>query len=464
VPDVLIELGDTWSAPAPEEARPPRRRRDPRPWLLLLTLAPVLVLGGAAGPPSLFREVASAPVDGVQVFAVTADSIEVVEQSEVDASTVASYPLSGGGRRWVTRVLGPVDDLLPEPAAGVLLAINLGPGGVGRPVGGVSALDAGTGRLLWSRPGAHLVQVRLDQRRAVLYHGRGPVATAVTAVDLGTGTPVWTTPLEQPGVPWAAVAVPTPGTGSPPGPVLALVGDTVMALDAASGAVLASRRVGIPSAEERHDARAPRLYILGGQGIVAYEERFHTVFAAYDLAALTPRWRTTMPTETGFLAGCGPVICAGTGILSTCFPVRCSEIDSFLYGLDPGSAAQRWVSRGWSRTGAVLGAGTRVVAFNREPVGSLLARAGVIDPATGELAVDLSTWTPVDPAPGTPTVLVASQQDSYHSWFALLRADLGRIVPVGRLPVAGEACQTAGVHLVCPTLDGRLTVWRFAEP
>jgi hypothetical protein len=225
--------------------------------------------------------------------------------------------------------------------------------------------------------------------------------------------------------------------------------------------VLATTDVGIPSADERHDARAPRLYVIGGQAIVAYETHFHTVYTAYELGNLTRRWQTTMPTETGFLTGCGPVLCAGTGILSTCFPVRCSEIDSFLYGLDPGTAGQRWVNREWSHTGAVLRGGTRVVAFNREPAGSLLARTGVIDPATGRDAVDLGSWSPVSQAPGTSTVLLSVQDDSLHSWFAVLRTDLGRVVPLGRLPVAGDACQSAPAHLVCPTLDGRLTVWRF---
>jgi hypothetical protein len=201
--------------------------------------------------------------------------------------------------------------------------------------------------------------------------------------------------------------------------------------------------------------------VIGGRGIVAYEDQFHTVFTAYDLADLAPRWRTTMPTETGFLAACGPVLCAGTGILSTCFPVRCSEIDSFLYGIDPGSAAQRWTNRRWSHTGAVLQAGARVIVFNREPVGSMLARAGVIDPATGRDATDLGSWSPVARSPGTGTVLLSAQDDSYHSWFAVLRADTGRIVPLGRLPVAGDACQGGETHLVCPTLDGRLTAWTW---
>jgi hypothetical protein len=446
--------------PAAEQERPPRRRRDRRPWLLLLALAPALALAGSVPAQPAFREVASAPAAGIQVFAMTADAIDVVEQSGVDAATIASYPLTGGGQRWRVTIPGAVNDLVPEPGTGVLLAVNLAGAGVGRPDASVAALDAATGRLLWSRPGARLVDVRADLRRAVLDMGRAPVSTGVIAIDLRTGEPAWTVPLGRSGTSWALVT--GSGQGSEhPGRLFALVDDAVTLLDEASGAVLASTHVEIPPVDERRDARAPRLYLLGGQGIVAYEDHFHTVFAAYDLTALVPRWRATMPTETSVLASCGPLLCAGTGILSTCFPVRCSEIDSFLYGLDPGTAAQRWVNRGWSRTGAVLGAGTRVIAFNREPAGSLLAHAAVIDPATGRVAVDLGAWSPVRPAPGTATVLLAQQDDSYHSWFALLRAGTGGLVPLGRLAVAGEACQSTAVHLVCPTLDGRLTVWRY---
>jgi PQQ-like domain len=459
VPDVLIELGEDWAAPAP----PPPRPRDPRrtrwAWLLALALLPALATGGSARVRSAFREVASVPAAVGQTFAVTAGAIDVLEASTVDGSTVTSYPLAGGPRRWRVPVPGPVNNLLPVVRSGVLLAEYLPATAPGQPDPFLAALDAATGRLLWSTRGARLVDVRPDLHLAVLSLGGPRAATRVLGVDLRTGRSIWAVPVARPGAPWAIVAgVGAAGDGS--SRVMLLVGDRVTLLAEATGVALATREVGIPSADARRDARAPRLYVLGNQGIVAYEDNFRTVFAAYDLAALAPRWRVTMRTETGFLAACGPLLCAGTGVLATCFPVRCSAIDSFLYGLDPGTAAVRWVSRGWSHTGTQIA--TRVIAFNREMPGSLEARDAVIDPVTGRVVLDLGLWYPVGAALGTTTVLVSRRDDSYHSWLALLQREGGTLRPLGRLPVAGEACQSMPVYLVCPTLDGRLTVWRYA--
>jgi outer membrane protein assembly factor BamB len=449
--EVVIDLGDTWATPVPEQAAPPRGRVDRRMWLMLLVLVLVLVATRGARPATALRQVAAVAVAGTQVFTISGSALEVIERTGGDASTISSYSLASGAPRWRTTIPGAATDLIPVPGTGILLAVNdLQPEQVS-PDANTVALDEATGRLLWTRPGAQVVDVLPKPGRVVLSTGKDMVATQVFSIDLRVGKQAWSLPLGGASTRWAFA-------GGAAGRLFALVDDTVTLVDEVSGAVVGSAPVGIPSSDDRRDNRAPRLYLIDGRGIVAYEDKFHTVYTAYDLTTPAARWRTTMPTETSFLAGCGPVLCAGTGVLDTCFPVRCSAIHEFLYGLDPGTGQQRWTNRGWSHTGAFLGGGDRVVAFNREPTGSFLAHAAVIDATTGQVAIDLGPWFPVVPAPGTPTVVVALRDDSLHTWFGLLNDG---IVPLGRLPVAGEACQTTNAYLVCPTLDGHLTVWRY---
>ncbi len=454
-PEALIELGEDWSVPEPvADPEAPRRRRSG--WLFVLALLPALALTVSARPPTPFREVATVPAASNQIFVVTAGTVAVVEAALGDSSRVTSYPLSGGPARWTANVPGPVGALVPQPGSRVLFAVSA--------PGFVAALDLDSGELLWSMPGAFLVDGRDGTGRAVVAVDRTPASRTVRALDVRTGRPLWSVSLPAPpaAAPWILVAGPD-GTG--PGRVAVLDGDTLSVLDEASGARLASTSAGIPSADERHDARVPRLYLLGGRAIVAYEANFHTVLSGYDLDPFALRWSASMPTETSSLSACGPVLCAGTGPLGTCFPVRCSAIDSYLFGLDPVTATLRWVSPTWSRTGPPLPTGTRptVIVFNREPPG-LTARAGIVDPRTGQVLLNLGSWAPVNPAPDTPAILAATEDDSYHSWFAMLRTGGTALVPVGRLPVAGQACQSAPAYLVCPTLDGRLTVWRYRPP
>lgn len=473
---MFIDLGDDWSVAVPEQ----HRRFDRRIWLLLLALVPVLAVGGSARVEQVFREVTSVPASGAQVFATGPDRVDVLESSGTDTSTLASYPVDGGPRRWSGRVPGPVNELLLQETAGVLLALDVPASAADEPAASVAALDTASGRLLWSRTGAHLVDVQPQRRRAVLYTGAAP-ATEVFAIDLRTGQQSWVLHVGHPHAAWAVVGgqqaiqagvrmgtgVAQPGGTDPqparPGRLIALVDDTLTLIDEESGAVLATRAAGIPSDDARRDERPPRLYLIGRQGILGYEDHNQTVYSAYDLTGLARRWHTTMPTEISVLTACGGTLCAGTGLLLTCYPVRCSAIDSFLFGLDPGTAATRWISARWSRTGATLDGPASVLAFNREPPG-LTASGAVIDPITGRTLLELGRWAPVAAAPGTPTTLLTLPSDSYHSWLAVLGARPARLIPIGRLPVAGEACQSTTTTLTCPTLDGRLTVWRYGFP
>jgi PQQ-like domain len=482
VPEVLIDLGEVRPVEVPATLPEPVRPATRRWWLFALALLPVLTTALSTRPHSAFWQVTAVPAGPGQVFAVTGDAIASLAEATAQRATVVSYPVAGGALRWRAVLPGPVSDLSPVAGSGVLVTryvpgtIEILPDGSLRSSGPdpyVAALDLRTGRLLWTRPGAYVVDLRSDLHLAVLARGRPGLASQVFAIDLRSGRPAWAVPVPDPDPPWVLVAAAgeTAGAGAgdapragPPPRIAVLSGETVMLVDEATGAVAASAGVDIPSADARSDHRPPRLYLLGDQSIVAYEDQFHTVFAAYSLTSLAAEWRTTMPTETSFVARCGRLLCAGTGILATCFPVRCSEIDSFLYGLDPRTAKVRWVSRGWSRTGPALGDGARVIALNRERTGSLLARGAVIDPETGRQVLDLGGWFPVSPAPETLTSLVTLHNDALHSWFAAIRAAGTGLVPLGQLPVAGEACQSAPGYLVCPTVGQRLTVWRYQRP
>src|SRR5262245_51188288 len=263
--EAVIELGDTWSTPPAEQPERRDGRPDPRVWLLLLALVPVLAMGGSGRPAPAFREAASVAAAGTQVFAITGGEIDVVEASSMDSATVASYPLAGGARRWSATIPGPVNYLVPE--AGVLLVVNVSAAGPGRPLPSVTALDQATGRMLWSRPGARLVDVPPGRGRAVMSFGRDPVATGVLAVDLRTGGPGGSVRLSgRPGAAWAVVGGPDLDSRVA-GRLLTLVDDTLALVDEDSGEVVATAQVGIPSTDARRDARAPRLYVMGTQGI-----------------------------------------------------------------------------------------------------------------------------------------------------------------------------------------------------
>jgi hypothetical protein len=471
---VLIDLGEDRSAP---DTRAPL----PRDWhrvLLVIGLVATLATGGSAHPgPALIR-VAALPGAGTSPFLVTGDAVDVVEPSTVDEVRVSSYPIAGGPRRWAAalpRLDYALDYVLLDasPAGvlpGVLLAVSPTVVGQGAHNGAVAALDARTGRRLWFQWSADLVAVRADLGTAVLVHDNQSVLGDVYAVDLRTGQARWTVPLVPANAAWALVTS-SPQASTAAARVVVLVDDRLIVLDQATGQRLASRDVGIPSADDRQDVDSPRLYVIGQRVIVAYEERFHTVLASFNLATLEPRWRSTMPTETSFLAGCGPVLCAGTGILATCKPVRCSAIDSVLYGLDPNSAEVRWSSTTWSWSGPVFNTGPigggpgrdgRLLVYNREPPGSLAEADAVVDAGTGRLLLNLGNWLPVPAEPNSATVLVAARGGALDSWFAVLRTGPSPgLRPLGRLPVAGRECQSTERYLVCPTLDRQLVTWRY---
>jgi hypothetical protein len=467
---VLIDLGEDWEMPDALDEPP---RRDWHRAMLMVALIAVLATAGAAPAHNSLREVTALAGEGTHAFAVSGNALHVVAPSG-NQSSVSSYALANGRLRWQANVTGLVTRLLPS--AGVLLAIGSTIRGLTVLPDSVGALDEATGRVLWSSPNSELVDVRPDVGVAVLVRNQAPHAGQVFAIDLRGGAIRWS--VQPDATEWALVAA-AQDQAEVVGParVALLVDQNATVLDEATGAVVATRTVPIPPAEQRADIDLPRLSIVDNQVIVAYEDHFKTVLSGFGLG-LQPHWQIIMPSQTSFVAACGPVICVGTGVLATCAPVRCSAIDSALFGLDPATAHIRWMSRLWSRTNGLL-TGARLLAVNREPPGSLLSEDGVIDADSGALVIQLAQWMPVDAAPagtagsagsaGTAgrfgPVLVATHSGPYHSWFAWLDPYAAEgepaLAPLGLLAVSGEDCQSTVRYLVCPTLARELAIWRI---
>jgi PQQ-like domain len=454
----VIDLGEV-RAPGGGPG-PDRRPPDLRALVAVLVVLALVVIGADAPPRRpLLVPVASVPGGTGTSIAVTAGELYVT-QVVAGRPTLSGYRLPGGRLRWRVPLAGGVAAALTVlPRSGVLLAVEVG-GATPR----LRALDSGSGRQLWSWPGATVLDAP-DEPNAPDEPGAGPAGRVLVRaagaaggnrlawVDARSGRRVWSRPVSGS----ADVAVARNRDRGAGGLLVTEVDGTAWLLAEASGAVLATGQVGslvgnlVLTPGEPGETPAPAgerlpVDVLGAHFLVEHRRNAGTgVLTGFDLNTLTRRWSLT-----GDLLGkpfpCGPLLCLGSA--------------GGLRGVDGTTGTVRWSSDRWQYASPMRGGG--LLAYS---AGTGLA---VLDPATGRLRWPVAAeWTHVlvgDPATvgGPPVPELLSRQDAgdrHRYWFAALAPGA---------PVLGYLTdidwQTCGVYralLACRTDGGRLGLWRF---
>ena len=433
---LVIDLGQNRSSIDVDRPFP---RRSLRALAVALVLS--VALAGDAGPvASAFVVLATVPVSGPAEVALGSDSVFVADSSDsvVGGHTwhgeVMAYPLPGRSARWRTRVPQVPLQLSFVPGAGVVLA------GAGTPQ--TVALDADTGRLLWSSATAIFVHAPAGGTEGLLFDGAASRAV-VRWVDLRTGRTVWSR------------AVPAGGTinflygASVADPVWVLMAgpDRVELVAEKTGAVFTNSVLaggglngtsGPEQIPDQVNVIGDRVLVLRSAGQEA------ATLTAFDLATFARQWTLTGG-FVGYPNACGPLICL-------------AGVNGGLTAVDPAAGTVTWHTGGW-QSGQMIDA-DHLLADGSQGGTTM----GVLDVRTGRVAVRISGWTPVpDPAVGLSRLVVrpdTRQNDS--SWFAIIDPRYGAPVPLGELPgLLWQYCQTTGDLLTCPTLHDTVQVWRL---
>ena len=451
---VVIDLGQDWSIADDER---PARRGWVRALVVALVLLLTVVLAGDGGPVrSAFVALAEVPITEAGEIALSPDRVFVADRADSVVAgrtwhgVVAAYPLPGRSPRWRTRIPEVAQELRFVPGAGVVIAVTYDGGPGAR---GMVALDAGTGRLLWSSASAVFAHAPAGSTAGLLDDQTAAVAV-VRWADLRTGRTVWSR------------AVPDGGTtnllagasASDPAWVLMIRPDGADELLAEqTGAVFTNNQLGNlhPPTEQsgggEPDAtgaaqRIPnQVNVVGGDRVLVLRtpDQRPATLTAFDLATFTPQWTLTGDFD-GYPNVCGPMICIAS--------------QDALTAVDPATGAVAWRAGGWQAGQMIDGDHLLAGADQGE------AMMGLLDVRTGRIVMRMSGWTPVsDPATG-PTRLVVrpdTRQDG-RFWFATLDPRHGAPSLLGDLPgLVSPDCQTTGDLVACVTLHGTVQIWRF---
>lgn len=404
--------------PAPDRNPASARGRAGPARALLVLVAVLVTLGGAAPPRAGLTPVLSVD-ESVTSVRVAAGSLFLSTPAEV-----RRYELPAGTRRW-TRTLGrDVQNLWVDDAAGVVLALT------GAADFWLTALDADSGRDLWTRPADDTLVITASRGGLLTQSGFGEVARLALA-DSRSGREIWSREVDPAG--FLGPDDMYEGRSS----MIVAVGATgsVVVLSYADGAVLAGGDLGLsfdPRVDRSLIADSAAVSVVGDRLYLSRRLRGRVSLTAYSVRPLAPLWRSEG----------GP-----TGRVSDCGPVLCVADTRWVSGVDPEGGRVRWEQPAWGV--AYRYDGRRLFAYDN----SENTRAALLDAATGRVlrplgpsrrigdvilrAAGRRTFVSVpDPATGDPRV-AGSVDDA--AWFR---------------------CQAGGDYLVCPTLRGETAVWR----
>ncbi|MFB6394866.1 PQQ-binding-like beta-propeller repeat protein [Polymorphospora lycopeni] len=337
---------------------------------------------------------------------------------------LAAHDLPGGAQRWTASVRdltgpsGSSSELAMTARAGLLVVT--GPEGT-------TVHDAATGRTLWTGPDRFerftattgLVSAPIPADVELDNDGRG--MHAVRAVDLATGAELWTSP---PVYHWAP---------PPAADVVAVWTEdrSVETRDARTGAV-----------RGRHDATpgGPTPMPVVGAGLVAVQE--DTAVTGYDPDTLTPRWRAAVPAGVRVVGNCGTYLCLLSGGTETGF-------------LDAGTGGP---VGGTLRFGLPLDWSGHVVT---DPAAT--GQRAIVDPRTGDAAVDLTDWPVVSAPTRTVAPLVAARDADPDGGMVIAVVQPGETSAreFKSVPYKLVDCYPSETHVACRTDADELRVWRY---
>ncbi|HEX8630582.1 MAG TPA: PQQ-binding-like beta-propeller repeat protein [Catenuloplanes sp.] len=425
---VVIELGELRQSAQPADPpRPPAGRRAPA---LLIAAALVGALGGAAPAP--------APVDPVLIPTAAGDArvlagdryyVFAPGAARSGAGVLSTYQLPGGRlvSRTPTTIAG---QLIGAERLGGLLLANHAVEGQAEPGSRVTAIDAGTGQIRWTEPGAP-VGLSPSGRSVVLANYGRDDGTRWAAVDVATGQRRWTFGADFRDI----TTFPEEGRRVPR-LVTVRTSGLVEVRDTETGAVTAA-------------ATLPRPTIIPDGGATVWTSNGLLLIGTaagldgYGLDRLDLRWRNpTINPADGFVnPGCGDVICidAPTGMRA----------------IDPATGQVRWSSEQRSPyrgIGRYLLAGHLDGSPKNEP-------HTVIDVVTGRQRGTFGRWQPLGEQRRGGSVIGLSRPPGGDVWYALLDPAAMSVRVLGVASGAYGECEVGSVALVCQRSDGTAGVW-----
>ena len=451
---VVIDLGQDWSIA--DNDRPARPGLTRRLLVTLVAVAAVLLVGGAEPVRPAFVALAEIPIDLAPVIVLSPGRVFVADRADSVVAgrtwhgVVAAHALPGGVVRWRTRIPEVPRELWLAPGARVVLAAthDNGPGAAQ-----TMALDAGTGRLLWSSTSTHVAHAAAGSTQGLLFDHSASGEMVVRGADLRTGQTIWSRAVPEGG----GVRLIHGAALSDPVRVLLTTPDGAVELLAEqTGAMLAAGRLGglrppsdqpgdtVPEGANVAQRMPAQVTVVGGRVLVVRPQGASTaMLAAFDLATFTPQWTVTGDFY-GYPDVCGPMVClAGVDALTA---------------VDPATGAVAWRTGQW-QIGEMIDR-DHLLAVAHQPGMSM----GLLDARTGRVLMQMSGWTPVyDTAAARIRLAVRPDTRQYgRFWFATLDPRYRAPSLLGYLPrVVSRDCQTAGDLLACHTLRRTVQIWRY---
>lgn len=433
---MIIDLGTDRTMP--EVRSKSALRRNLLSAAVALNLILAAALGGSAVAHQALRPVAAAPATVRDNFVLLGDHLFVLGFA---GNRIDAYAVPGGAHLWQATTSRPVAFFRADTRAEVLLLQNEGDGASGQ----VSALVAGTGRVLWRREESRLPNVDFFQGAALLLAGAGKTGAALVLMDLNTGAERWSHPFPA----GSAVLAGSPGylvVQSPAG--------IVELLDERDGRTVVSGRLDAASdtagPDDASPPSGPSVYPTGELVLTLHAQANGTVVTAYRATTFERVWQVTTEESVHNIAGCGPVICLNA--------------DQRVTAVDPSTGRTIWRREAVTVAGAVDG--------------WLQARAAhadggnivLLQPTTGSIRLSVTDWTWVPGSDlGGEFLLTRSQPGLFGVWVGSGDAAKERIAVRGWLPEAvNSQCQVSEAepgqrYLACPMRNGGVRVWRY-EP
>jgi outer membrane protein assembly factor BamB len=457
----LIELDvDPAAGPADDPGLPPGWRRLFAVACLAAACAAGLV---AADPLAASRLTVVATLNTAPMLSerVVGDMMFAVVSSTPPA--LEAYRLSDGSLRWSVPL--PLPDSaasveVPQPSTILVTSRDQS-----LTADRTSAVDAGSGRVLWRSRSFRVAQINAGSA-ALLFDPTETVAgpgRRYRQVDVRTGHELWSyavpagwtiaLPDDPPGTETERHLVAVSPTGAARSVELA-TGREVATADidvGAPAAAEAGHHIGGPimGRDEPAATGGPSLMVRGDELLVGHEENGQSALTGYRTDRLTPLWTVGLRSLSLRVDGCGRLLCVGEG--------------GQVRALRPDTGAVVWSGSGWPGAVGVLGRWLYTVSDLTASYGYWPGPAQLVDAGTGRIDLELGSWRLVsqpDQA-GRPALFEAIEHDSGRVWLGAL-GEGPHVEPLGTVTdLPSGTCDAGPAYIACLTSGDQVRIWRY---